>query len=157
MGLQLPHWWVYPTECGNGHRWGPGRVLVSWQPCECSPARAVQPRGAGHRVIACRAPGREQAAYEPPHDPATAGLPACAAAQNIGASASRRPGLAPANGLCSPAAVLAAPLSVPGAQAGMIMLAADPDDAQNPAAGTVPPAARLLITVRRLAIVGIPL
>jgi hypothetical protein len=39
----------------------------------------------------------------------------------------------------------------------MIMLTADPDGAQDPAAGTVPPAAGLLITGRRLAIVGIPL
>jgi hypothetical protein len=72
VGVRLPGWWTYPTECENGHRWGPGMVIVSWQPCLCDPARAAQPRGSGHRVIACRAPGCEWAAYEPPHDPAAA-------------------------------------------------------------------------------------
>jgi hypothetical protein len=71
-GMPLPGWWTYPTRCGHGHAWGPGKVLVSWMPCLCLPAREAQPRGSGHRIIACRAPGCEWAAYEPPHDPAAA-------------------------------------------------------------------------------------
>jgi len=27
----------YPLECEHGHEWGPGRIIVSWQPCECVP------------------------------------------------------------------------------------------------------------------------
>ena len=30
----LPPWWAYPERCGNGHLWGPGRVIVSWHPCQ---------------------------------------------------------------------------------------------------------------------------
>jgi hypothetical protein len=69
---QLPNWWTYPTRCGNGHPWGPGRVLVSWMSCLCDPAREAQARGNGHWVIACRGPGCTWICYEPPHDPGTA-------------------------------------------------------------------------------------
>jgi hypothetical protein len=67
--VTLPWWWTYPTKCGNGHVWGSGKVIVSWLPCQCGPARAAQPRGSGHRTIACRTPGCEYACYEPPHEP----------------------------------------------------------------------------------------
>jgi hypothetical protein len=67
-----PDWWTYPAECQHGHPWGPGRVIVSWLPCQCAPARQAQPRGCGHRTIACRAPGCEWVDYEPWHDPASA-------------------------------------------------------------------------------------
>ncbi|HEY7012682.1 MAG TPA: hypothetical protein VH480_08010 [Streptosporangiaceae bacterium] len=70
MDVRRPRWWIYPIECANGHAWGPGRVLVSWLPCQCGPARATQPQGSGHRVIACRVPGCGSVFYEPPHDPA---------------------------------------------------------------------------------------
>lgn len=69
----LPAWWDYPRYCGNGHAWGPGKVLVSWMPCACDPAREAQPRGPGHRLIECRTPGCGWTDYEPPHDPDTAG------------------------------------------------------------------------------------
>ena len=72
MDVQRPRWWTYPIECANGHPWGPGQVRVSWRPCQCAPARAVQPRGSGHRVIACGVPGCRSVFFEPPHDPATA-------------------------------------------------------------------------------------
>jgi len=26
----LPWWWTYPIKCGNGHAWGPGKVIVSY-------------------------------------------------------------------------------------------------------------------------------
>jgi hypothetical protein len=42
---------------------------VSWLPCQCGPARAAQPRGSGHRTIACRTPGCRYVCYEPPHEP----------------------------------------------------------------------------------------
>jgi hypothetical protein len=29
--------WTDPEHCGNGHLWGPGRVLLSWMPCQCGP------------------------------------------------------------------------------------------------------------------------
>jgi hypothetical protein len=67
--VTLPWWWTYPTKCGNGHAWGPGKVIVSWLPCQCGPARAAQPRGSGHRTISCRTPGCEYACYDPPHEP----------------------------------------------------------------------------------------
>jgi hypothetical protein len=72
MDVQRPRWWTYPIECANGHPWGPGRVRVSWRPCQCAPARAVQPRGSGHRMIACGVPGCRSVFFEPPHDSATA-------------------------------------------------------------------------------------
>jgi len=34
-----------------------------------TPARKAQPRGSGHRVIACRVPGCGPVFYEPPHKP----------------------------------------------------------------------------------------
>jgi SAM-dependent methyltransferase len=67
--VSLPEWWTYPTCCGAGHPWGPGKVIVSWLPCQCGPARAALARGSGHRAIACRAPGCEYVCYEPPHEP----------------------------------------------------------------------------------------
>ncbi len=68
----LPDWWTYPTRCGNGHDWGPGRVIVSWMPCLCDPAREAQQKGSGHRVIVCRTPGCGFEVYEPWHDPGSA-------------------------------------------------------------------------------------
>ena len=65
----LPQWWTYPARCGAGHAWGPGKVIVSWQPCQCGPARAALAHGSGHRTIACRAPGCRYVCYEPPHEP----------------------------------------------------------------------------------------
>jgi hypothetical protein len=70
-----PDWWPYPEHCAKGHPWGPGRIIVSWEPCQCGPARAAQPRGSGHRVVLCRTDGCRSVWYEPPHDPATALTP----------------------------------------------------------------------------------
>jgi len=67
---RLPNWWTYPAQCAAGHPWGPGKVIVSWQPCHCGPARAVLPTGSGHRTISCRAQGCGAIHYDPPHDPA---------------------------------------------------------------------------------------
>jgi hypothetical protein len=67
-----PDWWPYPQQCGNGHPWAPGRIIVSWEPCQCEPARAAQPRGSGHRVVLCRAGGCQSVWYQPRHDAASA-------------------------------------------------------------------------------------
>jgi hypothetical protein len=84
MDVQLPEWWTDPEHCGNGHPWGPGRVLLSWMPCQCDPARKARPRSPGHRVIACRAPGCEWTVHHPPHDPASAlGVKAAHAATDL--------------------------------------------------------------------------
>jgi len=58
MGEQpavLPEWWCFPVRCQAGHAWGPGRVIVSWSPCDCPPAVARQPKGPGHRTVRCNA------------------------------------------------------------------------------------------------------
>ena len=68
MDVHRPAWWTYPIRCGNGHPWAPGRVLVSWEPCQYAPARAAQPRGSGHRLIACRTEGCDWIVYKPPHE-----------------------------------------------------------------------------------------
>ena len=65
----LVDWWAYPEHCANGHPWGPGKVAVSSSPCQCPPARAAQPRGSGHRKIACRTPGCRSVYYQPRHEP----------------------------------------------------------------------------------------
>jgi hypothetical protein len=73
MGDRLPWWWDYPRECRNGHPWGPGKVAVSWTPCECRSAQAERSRGPGHLTVECRTPGCRSAWYRPRHDPRTAG------------------------------------------------------------------------------------
>jgi hypothetical protein len=71
----LPDWWTYPTQCQEGHAWRPGRVIVSWQPCQCQPAREAQSRGPGHRVVECRTKGCTSAPwFDPVHNEATARL-----------------------------------------------------------------------------------
>jgi hypothetical protein len=53
MALVRPAWWCYPLECANGHEWGPGRIIVSWQPCDCGPAaRRAGVRRAAMRYVA---------------------------------------------------------------------------------------------------------
>jgi hypothetical protein len=67
----LPDWWAYPRQCQHGHPWGPGlRVIVSWLPCSCSPARAERERGSGHLTVACQAPGCQSVWYQPRHEAA---------------------------------------------------------------------------------------
>jgi len=85
----LPDWWSYPTHCGNGHAWGPGKVIVAWLPCICGPARAAHARGSGHRTIACRAAGCGYVCFEPPHDP----QPGVAPGGHSGDGLNRLPGL----------------------------------------------------------------
>jgi hypothetical protein len=67
----LPYWWAYPAHCSRGHPWGPGRVIVSWTPCDCDPAIADPSAGQGHLTVRCRAQGCPSLWRRPPHDPAT--------------------------------------------------------------------------------------
>jgi hypothetical protein len=69
VGVVRPAWWCYPEQCADGHEWGPGRVILSWMPCDCGPAQAAQERGPGHLVVYCRAQGCQSAWYSPPHMP----------------------------------------------------------------------------------------
>jgi hypothetical protein len=48
---------------------GPGRVIVSWMPCECAPAPAAPTRGPGHLVAYCQAHCCLAAWYSPRHEP----------------------------------------------------------------------------------------
>jgi hypothetical protein len=73
MGVHRPNWWCYPERCQNGHEWGPGRIIVAWQPCECAPAQAEREHGPGHLVVHCQAPECRSAWYQPRHDPQTDG------------------------------------------------------------------------------------
>jgi hypothetical protein len=62
-----------PARCPFGHALAPGRVLIGWTPCTCTPATeaAEEGRGLGHLVLHCRAceDDRTQTVfYEPPHD-----------------------------------------------------------------------------------------
>jgi hypothetical protein len=71
MSVRRPDWWCYPQRCENGHEWGPGRVLVSWERCWCPGAQTLHPDRAiwGHFTVACRAPGCRWVWYDPPHQP----------------------------------------------------------------------------------------
>jgi hypothetical protein len=61
----LPVWWPYPASCGQGHPWGPGKIIVTFRPCTCLGGEL----GAGHTIVACRADGCGSAWYRPAHDP----------------------------------------------------------------------------------------
>ena len=59
MSLRRPDWWYYPEQCQNGHEWGPGRVLVSWERCNCAGAQTAHPEDHswGHTTVECGEPG----------------------------------------------------------------------------------------------------
>jgi hypothetical protein len=74
MGVHRPAWWsrYYPERCANGHEWGPGKIIVSWELCDCPPALAVQTAGpAGHVAVCCAVKGCRSVWYRPRHDPET--------------------------------------------------------------------------------------
>jgi hypothetical protein len=68
--VRRPAWWPYPEQCGDGHEWGPGLVLVSWAQCHCAGARRLHSDQAiwGHFTVACREPGCRSVWYDPPHE-----------------------------------------------------------------------------------------
>ena len=62
MDVGLPKWWNYPTHCGSGHAWGPGRVIVSWLPCQGDPrprGTAARERPPDHSLPRARVPVRQ--------------------------------------------------------------------------------------------------
>jgi hypothetical protein len=65
----MPDWWCYPWQCSHGHEWGPGRVIVSWTPCDCQGAK--QAGQLGHLTVSCQEPGCGSRWYRPSHDPET--------------------------------------------------------------------------------------
>ena len=71
MAVRRPAWWFYPQQCGIGHEWGPGRVLVSFTRCGCPPVRAAygETGGFGHLTVACGEQGCRSVWYDPPHEP----------------------------------------------------------------------------------------
>jgi hypothetical protein len=71
VGVRRPDWWCYPERCANGHEWGPGRVLVSWERCHCTPARAAHPdqHAWGHLAVECGVTGCGSKWYTPRHEP----------------------------------------------------------------------------------------
>jgi hypothetical protein len=73
MTVRRPGWWFYPEQCANGHEWGPGRVLVSWQRCHCAGGRAAHPEDHswGHLTVECGEPGCRWKWYSPRHAPGT--------------------------------------------------------------------------------------
>jgi hypothetical protein len=71
VGVCRPAWWCYPERCQNGHEWGPGRIILSWMPCDCPPAAAAREHGPGHLVVHCQAPGCRSAWYQPRHERVT--------------------------------------------------------------------------------------
>lgn len=64
LANDLPDWWPYPDRCGNGHPWGPGRVVVVWRKCPC-----VDEPGSGHTIVRCRVEDCSSVWYRPRHDP----------------------------------------------------------------------------------------
>jgi hypothetical protein len=72
MSTERLAWWRSPERCTNGHEWSPGRVIVSFERCDCAPIRAAYPgRGQGHLSVACREPGCLSVWYSPPHEART--------------------------------------------------------------------------------------
>jgi hypothetical protein len=61
--VQRPGWWSYPLKWSHEHRWGPGRVIVSWTPCLCA-------GGDGHLRVHCAEPECPSVWCQPPHIPA---------------------------------------------------------------------------------------
>src|SRR5690242_7368333 len=69
MAIVRPAWWCYPELCANGHEWGPGRIILSWMPCDCPPAMADREKDPGHMVVHCHtAPGCRSAWCQPRHE-----------------------------------------------------------------------------------------
>ena len=67
----LPDWWPYPVQCGHGHPWSPGHVLVSYVRCLCRADEGIF----GHTVVHCTTGGCRSAWYRPQHYPSSAAPP----------------------------------------------------------------------------------
>ena len=69
-GVRRLDWWTryYPERCAKGHKWGPGRITVSWVPCDCPPAAAAREHGPGHLTVYCETRGCRSTWYKPRHE-----------------------------------------------------------------------------------------
>jgi hypothetical protein len=65
LANDLPDWWPYPVQCGHGHPWSPGHVLVSYVRCPCRAEEGIS----GHTVVRCTVDGCPSAWYCPQHYP----------------------------------------------------------------------------------------
>ena len=61
----LPDWWPYPVQCGHGHPWSPGHVIVSYVRCPCRADEGIS----AHTVVRCTTDGCRSAWYRPRHYP----------------------------------------------------------------------------------------
>ncbi len=52
----------WPAECRLHHPWKPGTVTITWEPCDCPPARAARD---GHVKVKCNAPRCEETWWSP--------------------------------------------------------------------------------------------
>jgi hypothetical protein len=61
---ERPKWWSYPERwralerCPHGHDWGPGRVIVGNEPCDC-PTQTAAGQQAGSWTPVFRSSRRE--------------------------------------------------------------------------------------------------
>ena len=79
LANDLPDWWPYPVQCGHGHPWSPGHVIVSYLPCACCADEGIS----GHTVVHCTTDGCRSAWYRPRHYPPDA-TPSDAAGERLG-------------------------------------------------------------------------
>jgi len=56
----------WPAECRLHHPWLPGTVTITWEPCDCPPARAARD---GHLMVSCNAPRCQETWCSPLHRP----------------------------------------------------------------------------------------
>jgi len=57
---------VLPGAVRERARVGTGKIIVSWELCECAPAMAVQTAGpAGHVAVCCAVKGCRPVRYRP--------------------------------------------------------------------------------------------
>jgi len=59
MSVRRPAWWFYPERCEHGHEWGPGRVIVSFERCDC-PSVPCPGRTPGRPVPGPASHGRDR-------------------------------------------------------------------------------------------------
>lgn len=73
VAVQRPVWWCYPERCSNGHEWGPGRVLVSWQHRSWRGRQVGAPGRSrlGAPDGACQVPVGHSVWFRPRHEPGT--------------------------------------------------------------------------------------
>jgi hypothetical protein len=71
LANDLPEWWPYPAQCGQGHPWSPGHVLVSYMRCPVPRRRRHlrAHRGSGARPTAAAQRGITRGTIRPAQRP----------------------------------------------------------------------------------------